>query len=597
MDAVLVRKMVDEFREHTGFVGAKEHCLAPWYLHQVYQIPEVKALGQSSDGNYDFGVDAFHLVDERLILIQSKFTDSLTLIEKGFKDLQKVLPEIVRSFEAIGTEENIQNKVLVNLRAALNRMGGEERSRLTLEFQVLHLSTVDEAILNHRLTDAMRRLSESVQNALPSRVCRIRAVGPQELGPHQIIVAPPEETSLRLAGAYAFDAGESCKMTTGIGNLADLVDIYRVRRDELFARNVRYFLNSKKNTEKGPAGKMRGTLRSMCIENKVDPERFAPFHNGISLYAKSAVVDGKNVRVRDPYVLNGCQTIKNAFLFRYDPALKDRINVDHWERVAVPIRIICTTDDDLVRTITVNNNRQNSMSPAALRANDALQIRLEQRFKEHLILYERQEGAFDAIWATNPDLFEDAYENTQGQSVNIHELARAIAASLGKITWALHPNDLFEADKAYSTTFSEKKTLQSIVFLTFLQNLHDIVGLILKMDLNLAPQEKGPRPSRLLYQTICLLTRHLAVQGDEEFVLRWGTKLWGRDKALREEIRKMLNSHQSGIRSQLAKHFMKLNSTKSDDLSFAFDECQKELDLGDKVDPFGAFMELDARAN
>jgi hypothetical protein len=257
------------------------------------------------------------------------------------------------------------------------------------------------------------------------------------------------------------------------------------------------------------------------------------------------------------------------------------------------VRIIETADDELVRTVTVNNNRQNSMSPAALRSNDAVQIRLEQRFKDRRILYQRQEGAFDAIWATNPDLLEDEYENTQGNWVDIHELARAIAAAQGKVSWALRPNDLFESDKAYETCFDEKRSLNSIVFLTFLQNLHDVVGLVLKKDLNLAPKAGGPKPARFLYQTICLLTRYLAREDMGEFVAAWGTRLYGRQGVLREEIRKILNSPKSRIRAELGAKFMTLEAGDADSINDAFEKCQKELKLRDNIDPFATFRDLD----
>lgn len=597
MDASLVRQMVGSFRERTGFVGAEEHCFAPWYLHQVYHLPEVKALAQSSDGSFDFGIDAFHLEEEgsnrRLVLVQAKLTESLQLIAKGFKDLERVLPEVARSVEGIGTEEPIQNKVLVNLRAALNRLTADERRAIVIDFQVLHLAAEDEAILANKFSATVERLKETFEKELPNHTCAIRQVGPRALGPHQIVVVPPEESSIRLRGTYQFSAGATCHMITGVGHLADLVDLYGVRRDGLFSRNVRYFLTSKKNTEKGPAGKMRATLKEMSVDGKSDPERFATFHNGVTVFAKRATVDGEKVRLRDPYVLNGCQTIKNAFLFRHDRNVRDRIKPELWDRVAVPVRIIETSDEDLVRTVTVNNNRQNSMSPAALRSNDAVQIRLEQRFKDRRILYQRQEGAFDAIWATNPDLLEDEYENTQGNWVDIHELARALAAAMGKVSWALHPNDLFESDKAYEACFDEKKTLNSIVFLTFLQNLHDIVGLVLKKDLNLAPKAGGPKPPRFLYQTICLLTRYLAREDMADFVAEWGTRLYGRQGVFREEIRKILNSPKSRIRAEIAAKFMTLDSGDAESIADAFEKCQKELKLRENVDPFAAFKDLD----
>ena len=588
--------MVGEFREHNGFAGVEEHCFAPWYLHQNYHLPEGKAFEQSSDGNWDFGIDSFHLNladGPTLVLVQAKFTEGLQLIVKGFKELQRVLPEIARSLEGICTEENIQNKVLVNLRAALNRLTPEQRARLVIELQVVHLSAEDDEILANKFREVMARLKEAVENALPNNMCHIRQIGPRALGPVEVLVVPPEEIPLRLRGAHDFPAGESCKMITGIGHLADLVDLYKARRDDLFSRNVRYYLTTKKNTEKGPAGKMRATLNAMCVEGKEEPERFAPFHNGVTIFAKRAVIDGDKVRLRDPYVLNGCQTITNAFFFRYDKSVRSRIKADLWDRVSVPIRIIETGDAELVRTITVNNNRQNSMSSAALRANDEVQIRLEGRFKKRNIIYQRQAGAYDAIWATSPDRLADEYGNAQGNHVDIHELARAIAASLGKVIWAQRPNDLFESDKAYGSSFDEKRTLRSVIFLTFLQNLHDVVGLVLKKDLNLAPKADGPKPTRFLYETICLLARYLAREDMGEFVAEWGTKLYGRHGQFREAIRAILNSSKSRIRVEIARNFMVLESGSSESITEAFEKCQKTLSLSENIDPFAAFAELD----
>lgn len=600
MDAQVVRQMVRQFWERTAYTGGEPHCFAPWYLHQRFQLPETLSMQQSSDGSYDFGVDGFHL--ERgndgkpasLVFVQAKYSESLQHIIKGFRDLEKALPEISRSLDAIGTEEPVQNKVLVNLRAALNRLEPEARAQLALDFEVLHLSVEDEAILAVRLREAMTRLSEALADKLENHKCRIRQVGPRDLGPQQVVVAPPEEVTIRLVGVHAFPAGESSDhMFSGVGRLADLVELYRARRDDLFSRNVRYYLQSKKNTEKGPAGKMRGTLKQMCVDGSLEPERFAMFHNGITMFSRRAqLVDGQ-VRVRDPYVLNGCQTIKNAFLFRVDGNLKSKIKDDLWQRVSVPVRIIETTDDGLVRAVTVNNNRQNAMSSAALRSNDPVQIRLEQRFKERRIVYQRQEGAFENTRAMQPELLEDEYENTAGACVDINDIARAVAATAGEISLALHPNDLFESDAAYKRCFGEKTRLRSIAFLTFLQNLHNVVGLVLTRDLNLEAKGGGPKPARFMYHTICLLTRHLAKQRMHDFVSEWGARLNKRDKGFREAIRRTLNSNSSGIRAEIAKRFMTLDSGRTNEVNDAFEKCKGSLHLKDGIDPFESFADLD----
>lgn len=370
MDTKVVKQMVKQFVERTGSTSGEAHCFAPWYLHNKFQLPEGKALEQASDGNFDFGIDAFFL------LAEGDGKPTLVLVQAG--------------------------------------------------------------------------------------------------------------------------------------------------HDDLFSRNVRYYLKSKKNTERGPAGKMRATLKQMCVEGSVDPERFAMYHNGITMFSRHAqLVDGE-VRLRDPYVLNGCQTIKNAFFFRYDKSLTGKVKEELWSRVVVPVRIVETADEDLIRAVTVNNNRQNAMSSAALRANDPVQIRLEQRFKERHILYQRQEGAFDAVWLTRPEMLEDEYENTQGTWVDIHDIARAIAGAAGEVRPAQKPNDLFESDAAYNRCFDEKKCLQSIALLTFLQNVHDTLGLVLKKDLGLSPRAGGPKVGRFTYHVMCLLMRYLAREEMGDFILALG---------------------------------------------------------------------------
>jgi hypothetical protein len=597
METAVVRQMVQQYRERTAYAGTDAHCFTPWYLHQTFQLSETQAEQQSSDGNYDFGVDGFHLTATEgiptLVLIQAKFSESVQLVLNGFRDFERILYEIARTLDGVETEEPVQNKVIVNLRAELNRLDEKKRHDLAIDFRVVSLSSEDETVLASKLRETLGRLKEAFENVLPDRTCNARHVGPEELGPARVMHVPPTEIHLRLLGAHEFIAGNGGRMLSGIGRLSDLVELYRLRRDDLFSRNVRYYLREKRNTEKGPAGRMRATLKDMCVEGTTEPERFALFHNGITIYSSAAKASGEIVALRDPYVINGCQTIKSAFLFRHDPHLKNRIKDDSWERVSVPVRIVITRDDQLVRTITVNNNRQNSMSPAALRANDRVQIRLEQRFKARRIIYQRQEGAFDDVRALHPEWLDDEYENTRGTWVDIVELARAIAATAGELRFAMHANDLFESDAAYERCFSEETRLRSIVFLTFLQNVHDTIGLILKKNLDLEPRPGGPRPSRLIYHVMCLLMRYLARENMSEFVLQWGTRLHYRDGDFREAIRKILNSHKSGIRGELARRFMVLESGDGVSLSEAFSEIESALGLKVNSNAFEAFADLD----
>src|SRR5205085_2772894 len=95
--------------------------------------------------------------------------------------------------------------------------------------------------------------------------------------------------------------------------------------------------------------------------NAPEPERFAMYHNGVTVYALSARTENGKLIVRQPSVLNGCQTVKNAYFFLNDTKVRDRIDKELWDRIAVPLRVVVTSNPDLVRQVAVSNNRQTAI--------------------------------------------------------------------------------------------------------------------------------------------------------------------------------------------------------------------------------------------
>jgi hypothetical protein len=403
------------------------------------------------------------------------------------------------------------------------------------------------------------------------------------------------------AVSHAAGSGEkSLQMHSGIGYLAELVEMYVHRREDLFAKNVRYFLKSKKNTEKGPSGRIKSTLRQMCLngqENPLDPKVFAFFHNGITIFAKQVQAgDGERngeLKLIDPYVLNGCQTIKTAFLFRGDARLKDRIDLDRWKQVAVPIRVITTRDEEIVRQVTINNNRQNQIPPEALHANDPLQLELADRFSKRKIFYQRQAYALDELREANPERLSKEFANSNGRCVDIVELARTLAAVNADFNAAYNPSHIFEDDKAYSTCFSPPR-IASIVLLTFFANLHAAVPVVLQRDLDLKiPDPIYVRPKRIVYYTICLLVRYLAKNKRSDLVIDYGLELLGKNDNLRSAICEQLNNYHSGIKRVLETEFLSLQENRFENLGNAFKRAENKLYLKNNIDPFAVFADLD----
>jgi hypothetical protein len=608
MDGKRIRYEVENLRRSVG-VDKAEDIFPTWYLTRRFLISNLQAQMQASDPafegeekGYDFGLDAYHIDlktdPPKLLLFQAKYSESIPNIGRGYRDLARAAPALASLVDGNLVEAR-ENKIITNIRSALHRLAPGVCDQLALEFVVLHLSEDDDEIIGHRTAAARGALTEALQDAFPNRTYTIGNIGPRKMAfeATDIVVVPPilQSLTLEAVGSAATHNGREVKMYYGIGKLSELVEMYRSRRDLLFSKNVRYFLAKKSNLEKGPSGRMRETLKDICIDQTLEPELFSFFHNGVTIYAEQVEVKGGELQLRAPYVLNGCQTVKTAFLFASDPRLKNRIVEDRWQKITVPVRVTMTRDEALIRTITINNNRQNTISPSALRANDPEQLQLQERFRRFKIFYERQEGAFESIQDTNPDVLIDKFEHTGTRCVNIVDLARSLSAVAGGtdlFNYAHHPNDIFESEQVYKRCFSTKR-LACVTFLVFLQNLHDILPIVLKRDLNLEPGEGAPKPGRLTFFTMCLLSRYLARENKGNFVLEYGRTLWGRNRTFRDEIASYLGNRRSQIKSAVEEKFMTLSDGSAESLKTALGRSEALLRLGGQIDPFEAFKDLD----
>ena len=205
------------------------------------------------------------------------------------------------------------------------------------------------------------------------------------------------------------------------------------------------------------------------------------FHNGVSLHAtKVEKGEGPTLAVRNPAILDGCQTVKSAWNFLTDHSFKGRIDDDAWRRIRVPLRVVETNDEELVRRITVSNNRQTAIRPSAFRANDSLQLALGDRLRQAGIYYERQEDAFVNLRKSEPRTLETLYSNSFSAPLSMEELAQAIAVAALEpaVSVASKVSDLFD-DPTYGRLFSEQR-LASLSLLVFLSNLLRCLHLALK---------------------------------------------------------------------------------------------------------------------
>ena len=228
--------------------------------------------------------------------------------------------------------------------------------------------------------------------------------------------------------------------------------MFEEMKQRFLDRNIRSGLTG----DEAPNRAITKALRDIVLDEKLDPAVFLFNHNGVTLYAQNIRPNGDTFEITEPRILNGAQTVTtfNRFLQKHADHPKLVENRPRLEAIEVPCRILTNATDDFVISVTVNNNRQNPVKPWALRANDVIQLELEDKFRNDLhIYYERQENAFHNL--TDDDL--DRMEIEQQKAIELRRLAVAFLISDGEIDRAARLPEVFEDDRSYSHVFGPSR--------------------------------------------------------------------------------------------------------------------------------------------
>jgi hypothetical protein len=152
-------------------------------------------------------------------------------------------------------------------------------------------------------------------------------------------------------------------------------------RKPLFYDNVRDFQGDNPvNSE------IRKTL-----ESSTGQQRFAVLNNGVTLVARGLRATGNKFVVTDYQIVNGCQTSHVLFDARSNIA----------EDIHVPLKVIATSDEEIINSIITATNRQTEVTEEDLYALSAFQKRLEVLFESYpdkkKLYYERRSKQYSAV--------------------------------------------------------------------------------------------------------------------------------------------------------------------------------------------------------
>lgn len=446
------------------YKGRKEDYFAFLYLMQEFSILPTQAGVQTSFYGNDYGIDAYHYDGQstkNLYLIQCKWTDDHLQFKESFKRL--VYEGLERVFGNLQTDQS-ENPMLNRLRSCVY----ENKNVIDqVWFRFVYNGDEMEAE-NSKLLQDYRETLESKKYVLEDFFGRsIIFHRPQYISNKTRRISSPAATpalhtyEIPDGGAISIQRPDgSAKMIIRLISLRTLLEMYQALDERLFERNIRSSYGFSQSQSMVNA-KLKKSLRLCVIDNTQSIEDFSFFHNGVTIKTvKIDQSDGKLV-LFEPRVLNGAQTISSVSKFFDEHKAKKDI-LDRLEDVLIPAKIIVSSNEAFVKTVAINNNRQNPIEPWHLRANEEEQLELAERFAKIGIYYENRENSFKNEKVKN--LMEQGI--VEDRPIKFRLFGQMLLGIQGEVSRMSNMGDAFENDTQYHDMFRQK-------YLT--SNLHELV--------------------------------------------------------------------------------------------------------------------------
>lgn len=431
--------------------GAKEDYFAALYLAAEFNRPVEDVAHQVAFGGNDYGFDAFHVDENRrnLYLYQFKWSSDHGLFKESFKRLTTSGMERIFGNPL---QDQRQNQLLLQLKSALI----EYQSVIDRVFIHFIFNGEPEKAEQSAVLDSLREDLESKKYLIDQFFGRPVGLAFQFISNDRTrgpITHPPQTHQYSVSFEQSIRSATPTGETLNVGFIP-LMDLYRMYREmglRFFERNIRAGLSG----ERAPNRAIRQTLGRIVLQGQEAPEVFVFNHNGVTVAAERLEIsdDGKAI-ITEPRLLNGAQTVTSLAQFldgnKDNPAIKR--NESSLEAVRVLAKIICAPSAAFVVNVTICNNRQNPVEPWNLRANDLIQLELQDKLRDDLsIYYERQENSFESL--SDADLEDMGIE--QYRAVQIKRLAQTFLAAQGEIDKVSRLPDVFESENIYRSTFKE----------------------------------------------------------------------------------------------------------------------------------------------
>lgn len=342
------------FQQHRIPPRSDSAAFLIWFLENYYRLETVEAVQCVCDQGGDKGTDGIFVNDneQTVTIFQARIFDDQNKTV-GENDLSK-FAGAVNQFE---TAEKVSNLI--------KTAGDAQVATIARNFDVV--AKIGDGYELHAVFLCNALIHHNGNNYLKGEA-RIEFMGRDELKRRYISSSreAPIQTSVALDirghTPTKYRAGDIRMMVVPI-KATELVKLSGIENQSLFHYNVR-----------APLGKTAVNKAIVASIKKPETHQLFPlFHNGVTIIANSFHHRSGKIRIKDYYVVNGCQSLTALY--------------DNKSRLTADLRILTKfiqiePDSEVAARITAVSNNQNGVSARDFKSNNPVQVRLQNEIRQ-----------------------------------------------------------------------------------------------------------------------------------------------------------------------------------------------------------------------
>jgi hypothetical protein len=430
--------------------GTRKNYFGLVYLEKEFDLPRSVAANQVSFKGNEYGVDGFHVdtAKRNLYLYQFRQSASYNLFKST---LQKLVDGGIERVFSGGRLDSTADPMLRQLRSRLME------NQAVIDRVCIHFVFEGDPAEAER-SQALDKLREDLENKKylidqffgreVTLIIEFRSGKTKKAGA-VAYVSKTHSYPLELTDTISMPGPDNEVLTVGFVRIMELYAMFKEMGSRFFDRNIRGALPEDEVVNRS----LTRAFRRIVLEGKDLPTVFPFNHNGVALSAEVLEEDNGHLKIVEPRILNGVQTL--ITLERFLNASSDHDAFKQGSRKLDGVKVLCKVvtkaQPEFVTTVTVNNNRQNPVEPWNLRANDRIQLELQDKFRNQLgIYYERQEHAFSGL--SEDDLGGLGIKELR--AIQLLPLAKTFLVADGDIDKLQRLRQVFDDDYQYAQVFS-----------------------------------------------------------------------------------------------------------------------------------------------